>query len=157
MSLNLHDIVRPAITRNLADESCTLYRSAGQVMLKGVASNVYNAITITAQWQSEGDSALDHANLAGQNTTIRRVYLYAANDAQARAWGLYRPLGRTGDYLLDAAGRYWLVVAVTEDYSAAGWECLRVQLQTKTPVIELAPDDNSGGGSGESGSSGGAS
>ena len=64
MSLNLHDIVRNAITVNKSDAPFTVYRSVGQVNVDGMIKAEYIEVPgYTGQWQSEGDSALYHAEL----------------------------------------------------------------------------------------------
>lgn len=143
--LNLHDIVRSAITQNYADAELKIYRSIGQENVGGVVTAFYApAETILGNFQSEGDAALDHANLAGQNTIIRKLYLYASDDREARPWAEYRPLARSGDYIEDSKGGYWLITAVSEDFSDAGWECVRCTFQ-QTPVtlnIKESEDDD---------------
>ena len=85
MSLNLHAIVRQTINANYADETFKLYRSVGQKNVGGIVQAYYAPPEeIQGNFQSEGDSALDHANLAGQNTIIRRLYLYASSDQKQR-------------------------------------------------------------------------
>ena len=145
MSLNLHALVRQSITANYADQTFTLYLAAGQGNVKGVITQTYRKITgITGNFQSEGDAALAHAEMAAQNTIIRRLYLYADPAVSSRPWSVYRPLGRGGDYVQDAKGQYWLVVAVLEDFSDAGWECLRVQFQQVEPVLTVIDDETEG-------------
>ena len=132
--LNLHHIVRKAITMNYADQEFQLYRSIGQGFDKGIKVARYAApVTVSGNFQSEGDAALDHADMAGQNSIIRKLYLYAEADKGTRPWANYRPLARSGDYIVDHFGGYWYVSAVTEDFSDAGWVCLRVTFQ-QTPV-----------------------
>ena len=136
--LNLHNIVRPAITANKPDEPFTVYRSVGQRNVKGVMTAIYAEIDgYTGQFQSEGDSALYHADMGTQSTIKRTVYLYAPDDTKTRAWSVYRKESRSGDFLRDSRGDYWLVEAVLEDFSAVGWECLRVTLQQTEPKITL--------------------
>lgn len=143
MSMNLHAIVRGAINANLEDVTLTLYRSLGETNVEGLMTNVYaQGVKVKGSFQSEGDAALDHANLAGQNSITRKLYLYASSGVSERPWGIYRTLSRTGDYLVDGNGGFWLVVAVEEDFSAAGWECLRVQLQDTTPNLTIKEDDD---------------
>ena len=145
MSMNLHDIVRNAINVNLEDQPFTLIRSCGQMNIDGdIVSYYENVNGLKGNFQSEGDAALDHAQLAAQNTIVRRLYLYAPDDKAKRPWSIYRPLARSGDYILDKNEDYWLVVAVLEDFSEAGWECLRVQLQQTPPSITYKPEDESG-------------
>ena len=143
MSLNLHDIVRPAITANLADQTFTLYRSTGFTFSAGIKTASYEAITgVSGQFQSAGDAQLDHAELAGQNTIIRELYVYASTDRTTRPWSIYRPLARSGDYFLDALGGYWLVTAVVEDFSDAGWEHLRVTFQDGNSVPDFSTEES---------------
>ncbi|WP_443894650.1 hypothetical protein [Parasutterella excrementihominis] len=105
------------------------------------------AETIRGNFQSEGDSALDHANLAGQNTIIRKLYLYASNDRKTRPWAQYRPLARTGDYIEDSKGGYWLITAVLEDFSDAGWECVRCTFEQTPITLNIKEDENDDGDS----------
>lgn len=138
MSLNLHGIVRGAITANYADEQFTLYRSLGQVNVKGVLTASYApAVTVMGNFQSEGDASLYHSENAGQNTIIRKLYLYAPADLVKRPWGVYRPLSRSGDYIVDKNGSFWLATAVLEDFSDAGWVCLRVTLQQGNITLNI--------------------
>lgn len=132
--LNLHDIVRPVINANYPDCQLQLFRSTGQANVDGVMTATYAPpVSVWGNFQSEGDAALSHADLAGMNTIIRRLYLYASKDRKTRPWSIYRPLARSGDYVKDDRGGYWLVTAVTEDFSDVGWECLRVTFQ-QTPT-----------------------
>lgn len=151
MSINLHGIVRPAINANYADEQLTLYRSQGQKTdERGIVKAYYApAVTVMGSFQSEGDAALDHADLAGKNTIVRKLYLYAPADLVKRPWAVYRPLSRSGDFVVDSKGKFWLVTAVTEDFSDAGWVCLRVTLQTKNPTLEIYSDTEEEGGADE--------
>lgn len=148
MSLNLHAIVRQAINANYADETFKLYRSVGQKNVGGIVQAYYApAEEIQGNLQSEGDSALDHANLAGQNTIIRKLYLYASNDRKTRPWAQYRPLARTGDYIEDSKGGYWLITAVLEDFSDAGWECVRCTFEQTPITLNIKEDENDDGDS----------
>ena len=136
--LNLHHIVRSAINANYPDARLELFRSTGQSNVGGVMTATYAPpVPVWGNFQSEGDAALSHADLAGQNTIIRRLYLYADRDRRTRPWSIYRPLARSGDYVRDDRGGYWLVTAVTEDFSDVGWECLRVTFQTTAPTLTV--------------------
>lgn len=139
MSINLHDIVRPAITFNKADSGFTVFRSTGQTNTRGVITATYaRQDGYKGQFQSEGDSALYHAELGTQSTVIRKLYLYAPDDLKSRVWSVYRTQSRSGDYIRDEKGQYWLVTAVLEDFSECGWECVRVTLQSVKPSIKDA-------------------
>ena len=137
MSLNLHDIVRPAITFNKADNPFIVFRSVGQTNNRGVVTAIYERIDgFKGQFQSEGDSALYHADLGTQSTIIRKLYLYAPDNLKDRVWSVYRNQARSGDYIRDENNQYWLVTAVLEDFSQCGWECVRVTLQNVKPSIK---------------------
>lgn len=142
MSMNLHDIVRGAINVNLEDQSFTLLRSEGSSVVNGVRVSKYRKVEgLKGNFQSEGDAALNFSNNAAQNTIIRRLYLYADSDRATRAWTIYRPLARAGDYVLNDKGEYWQVSAVIEDFSDAGWECLRVTFQQTDPKLTIVEPD----------------
>lgn len=130
MSLNLHAIVRPAINMNKQDLPFTVYRSIGQKNVKGVVTAYYSKqVGYMGQIQSEGDSALYHAELGTQSTITRKIYLYAPDDLKTRVWSIYRKQSRSGDFIQDNKGQLWLVTAVLEDFSEVGWESVRVTLQ----------------------------
>ena len=142
MSMNLHDIVRGAINVNLEDQSFTLLRSTASGVTNGVRVAKYVKVEgLKGNFQSEGDAALNFSNNAAQNTIIRRLYLYATSDRSTRAWSIYRPLARSGDYVLNDKGEYWQVSAVIEDFSDAGWECLRVTFQQTDPKLTIVDSD----------------
>lgn len=142
MSLNLHDIVRDAINYNNEDKPFTLYRSEGRQMHEGLTKVMHREIKgLKGQFQSEGDAALNFADMAGQNTQTRKLYLYASDDRQTRPWTIDRQLARTGDYLKDWQGHFWQVSAVVEDFSACGWEQLRITLQTQNPKLNILPEE----------------
>lgn len=141
MSMNLHDIVRGAINVNLEDQPFVLLRSLGSSVVNGVRVSKYRKVEgLKGNFQSEGDAALNFSNNAAQNTIIRRLYLYADSDRSTRAWTIYRPLARAGDYVLNDKGEYWQVSAVIEDFSDAGWECLRVTFQQTDPKLTIIED-----------------
>ena len=144
MSMNLHNIVRGAITVNKDDEAFTLIRSVGKQVINSVSVESYVEVPgFKGQWQSEGDAALNFANMAAQNTITRRLYLYADSDRQTRAWSIYRPLARSGDYVVNSHGEWWQVTAVVEDFSDVGWEQLRVTFQQVKPKLNIIPEGES--------------
>ena len=128
--MNLHNIVRGAIQSNLPDEEFTLYRSIGQVNNdEGIMTASYSeGETIKGNFQSDSDASLHFSGLSAQNTIIRKLYVYATDDRAGRPWAMYRPLARSG-------------IAVTEDFSQVGWECLRVQLQQVVPELNIVKSD----------------
>ncbi|MFG6371613.1 MAG: hypothetical protein K1W12_07555 [Turicimonas muris] len=144
MSLNLHNIVRGAINRNFPDQKLKLFRSIGQENVNGIITAIHEPpIEIKGNFQSEGDTALAHANLAGQNSIIRKLYLYADDNWKTKPYGLFRPLARTGDYVQDEANNFWLVTSVLEDFSHVGWESLRCTMQQTEPDIYIKEPEDS--------------
>lgn len=140
MSMNLHAIVRGAITRVHDDQPFSILRSLPTTVVNGVRVSQYEKIDgFAGNFQSEGDAALSYSNNAAQNTIVRRLYLYATDDRANRPWTIYRPLARSGDYIVNAKSEYWKVEAVVEDFSDDGWELLRVtfqQTETKLNIVE---------------------
>lgn len=138
MSMNLHAIVRGAITRVHDDQSFSILRSLPTTVVNGVRVSQYEKIDgFTGNFQSEGDAALSYSNNAAQNTIVRRLYLYATDDRANRPWTIYRPLARSGDYIVNAKSEYWKVEAVVEDFSDDGWELLRVTFQQTEPKLAI--------------------
>ena len=138
MSMNLHAIVRGAITRVHDDQSFSILRSLPTTVVNGVRVSQYEKIDgFTGNFQSEGDAALSYSNNAAQNTIVRRLYLYATDDRATRPWTIYRPLARSGDYIVNAKSEYWKVEAVVEDFSDDGWELLRVTFQQTEPKLAI--------------------
>ena len=149
MSLNLHQIVRGAVTFNNADQTFTLYRSNGTFTRNAAtmmnAPNVVPVEGVQGQIQSLSADAIVQTERITFNETVRRLYLYATKSPNDRPWAQWRPLARTGDYVLDANGNYWFVDAVLEDFSESGWVSLQVILQTTTPALNIVEEDTDGG------------
>lgn len=144
MSMNLHAIVRSAINRVHDDQPFSILRSLPTTVVNGVRVSQYEKIDgFAGNFQSEGDAALSYSNNAAQNTIVRRLYLYATDDRANRPWTIYRPLARSGDYIVNAKSEYWKVEAVVEDFSDDGWELLRVTFQQTEPklaIVETTPE-----------------
>lgn len=137
LGVNLHDVVRSAITALHPDETITLYQSTGQVIdREGVVKATYaEGQSVQAQIQSEGDAALYHADRAGMNTQTIKAYLYADRDSPP--WGIQRPFARNGDMFQRWDGTWWLITAVSESFRGVGWVAIRGTLQ------EIPPDFSS--------------
>ena len=131
--MNLHNLVRGAITGVNADEVFTLYRSLGSFRRDyETATNtpeVAPGETVKGQVQSISPDRMIQTERLSIGSIVRRVYLYAGKDPETRPAALYRPLARSGDYLLDSQGRQWLLDAILEDYSGEGWISAQAILQ----------------------------
>ena len=144
MGLNLHNVVRGAITGIHPDETCTLYQSIGQRNIKGVVKSVYSEPKqIMANFQPSTDP-LQHDD--GKNTTPvhEKVYLYS--DMDLPIMGIKRlPTLRTGDIIQRSDGTYWLITTLTEDWSWDGWACVDVNQQMVPPDFSASDwGDNDG-------------
>ena len=131
--MNLHGIVRNAITAVNKDRDCTLFRSTGvsEMDARGEQKSTYEqGVTIKAQFQSLGQDAIEQRDRALDVTTTRRIYIYATGDPKERPWAMWRPLARSGDFILDDKDQYWYLDAVLEDFSEEGWISAQVTLQT---------------------------
>ncbi len=149
--MNLHGIVRGAISAVHADEVVTHYRArsfSADEYETDDEGNIIHGFEVTkdlkAQIQTESDSALYYSDHVSQNDVVRRCYLFAPKDKEKRAFSLYRPLARSGDYLKRSDGTLWLVSAVLEDFGDSGWVSLRITLQVKPPpeIVALNEEEN---------------
>lgn len=133
IGVNLHSVVRGAITSIHPDETVTLYQSAGQKNVKGKIKAVYaEPQTIKANFQSLDSDALKHAEVIGNTPISEQVFLYS--DAPMPIAGQQRlPITRTGDIIKRSDGTYWLVTVVLEDWTWDGWCNVGVHIQTTPP------------------------
>ena len=132
MSLNLHSIVRGAITAVNADETVTLYQAQGQVNEYGLVRALYSEPqSVQAQVQNATSADLAHLNNMSQSAEAMRFYLYA--DASFPPAGLIRPFVRTGDMIQRDDGTWWLVTSTPDDFARAGWVCVVGTLQEYPP------------------------
>lgn len=133
--MNLHHIVRGAINAVNPDVTVQILRSMGSKPDEsGFAVPVFQrSYDVRAQIQSEGDAALFHADMAGANTVTRRIYLYTPKDRDEQPAGVWRPLARSGDYIVQEDNTVWLINAVIENFAGVNWLCVRATLQVDPP------------------------
>lgn len=134
--MNLHAIANPVVAAVNPNESVQWYENLGQSNdASGYITPLFaEAVTMTAQVQSESDAALYYSDKVGQNSIIRRFYLHAAPENPTA--GIVRAEVRGGDYLFRTLNGCWyLVDAVLDDFSArSGWVCVRGIEQASTPA-----------------------
>lgn len=148
--INLHQIVRGAITALHPDVAATLYQSTSQTTVSGgqVKASYAPGLPVIVQAQSENPSELFHADRVGQENISRKFWLNSVSPASGLVTGIVRPLGRNGDlFQIDPAapwfaGLWWLVDALIEDFSRSGWVSVRATLQVKAPDITTEGTDN---------------
>ena len=136
--INLHGLVRQAITTLHPDETVTLRQSIGQRNERGRVTPVYGpAQAVQAQIQSLGQNDLAQKEATSNTRIDRKAYLFAP-DAALPPQGIVRPLGRTGDMLQRADGTWWLVTAMIEDFTASGWVCVGITQQVDGPDLSAS-------------------
>ena len=130
--LNLHGVVRGAITAVHPDENCILYQSVGQRNVKGKVVPVYaEPQTVRANFQPLDTDALQHVDSKNQTPCSEQVFLYSEDFGVS---GQHRlPITRTGDIIQRADNTYWLVVKVLEDWTWDGWVNVGVDRQMTPP------------------------
>ena len=145
--LNLHNVVRSAITSVHPDENCILYQSIGQQNIKGVVKSVYSEPqSIMANFQPDAES-LQHTDAKNITPTSEKVYLYS-NDLPVM--GQKRlPLLRTGDIIERNDGTFWLITTISEDWSWDGWACINVHQQLTPPDFSASEWSDNYVGSGK--------
>lgn len=131
--INLHALVRGAVTALHPDEAVTLYQSTGQSNELGRIVPAYaEPQTVQAQIQSLSAEDLAHMEDASRTEISRKAYLFAPDAALPPA-GIVRPLARSGDMLQRADGTWWLVTGIIEDFTASGWVCVAITQQVEGP------------------------
>ena len=135
MGLNLHHIVRGPINAVHPDVRVQVLRSLGSMPDEDGKSipRFERLSNVLAQIQSDNDAALFHAEKAGMNTITRKIYLYTPKEAAKQPASVFRPLSRSGDYVVQEDGTVWLVDAVTENFAGVNWVSVRATLQVKPP------------------------
>ena len=157
--INLHHIVRGAITAVHDDEPCLLIQSKGATSSRGRMTATYNAaVAVRAQVQTLSGDDLTVTGETERTERDRKFYLYAADPVPA---GQIRTATRTGDYIYRVnPGTVWKVYNVAEDFSTAGWVQLLASEQVAggvpagvTAAIEEYTTGQTAGGSGGAGQS----
>ena len=108
--------------------------------------NVAAGVSVSGQVQSIKSDEIVQTERVSFSETVRKLYLYSTSAPGDRPWGTWRPLSRTGDYVLDANGNYWYVDAVVEDFTESGWVSLQVILQTTPPTLNIVEEGGNVGG-----------
>lgn len=130
--INLHDIVRPAITALHPDETVLYLRSVGQINVKGRIYPEYKAGTLVkAQIQAVSSNDLQHFSDVSRTKITAKAYLYAEKNQYPA--GIKRNYCRSGDLLQRADGKWWLITAVMENFSSVGWVCVGITEQLQGP------------------------
>ena len=133
MSLNLHDIVRGAVTSVLDDEDVYLVQSIRQE--SGDAPQSTRLVKAQVQTLSGDDLTV----LAETERTERdrKFYLYSDTASGQTPAGNVRILGRTGDFPYRKQGRR----IITEDFTSAGWVLASEQQEVPPEVLAAMPEE----------------
>lgn len=132
MGLNLHAIVRPAITSVNPDTLGTWRESTGDTIAAGgrVVPTYTDHLLVPMQVQALSGKDLKHTDFLSMQGVKRAVYLYGNVE------GVNRPDAKGGDLLLfpetrGGANKTWLVVVVLETWGPdlTGWCKVGVVLQ----------------------------
>lgn len=126
--MNLHKIVRAAITRVNPDEENTLTQSIGVQNVNGLITNLTSAQEVKAQWQPI-TNVLEHTDGVDVTKIEMKVYLFS-DDALPVAGIRRLPQMRAGDMLTRADGTNWLITSVLENWSPVGWAAVTAVMQT---------------------------
>ena len=141
--INLHDVVRAAITALHPDETVKLYQSQGQTNVAGLITPQYAAPqTVKAQIQSANNADLEHINYIGMNKVVMRFWLYAGAYPPA---GIVRPFSRNGDMMQRDDGTWWLVTGEPDNFDRVGWVSVLAVLQERAPAGIPAAETPEGG------------
>lgn len=130
--MNLHSMVRGAITTVNPDISATLIRSTGYAKVNFEQVPTYSSEPVTIQVQGVKPSTLLHMDNLNIQGVLRQVHMYGNTS------GVIRVDSKGGDILNfpQATGGQnysWKVVAVLETFP--DWCSLIVQLQNELVVV----------------------
>ncbi|HWH86164.1 MAG TPA: hypothetical protein VNV36_05230 [Pseudomonas sp.] len=126
--MNLNKVVSGVLGSVTPREDIALFRCTGQANVKGRLTPTYAPfVELLAKVQSVSDEALKLIDRVGDNSKLLHFYL----DGDWR--GVFRPDGTGGD-MIYARQQWWLINAVPEDFSHAGWVCVRGVLQMTGPA-----------------------
>lgn len=106
-NLDMHGIVRGAITQVNDDVPATWYSSTGFTNTQGIVTPTFSVTSITVQVQAKDHSGLVHERALNYSTDFTTVYAFG-NLAD-----LGRPDGQGGD-ILNIGGKWWMVTRVNE-------------------------------------------
>lgn len=141
--INLHAVVRQAITTVHPDETVSLYFNVGQTNNWGEVTPIYEGpYQVQAQIQSESDSALFHSGNVGMNTETVRAYFYQSDVSPICDLSRFKERG--GDMFQRADGSWWLITALPENFSSVGWILTRATLQVNPPQNIREPQGGDG-------------
>ena len=145
--INLHNVVRGAITSIHPDQNCTLYQSIGQRNVKGKVTPVYaEPKNVKANFQPLDTNTLKHLEALNDTAASEQVFLYS--DESCPIAGQKRlPVTRTGD-ILNVENQWWLITSVIEDWVQDGWCNVGVHKQVNPPDFSASEwsDDYAGSG-----------
>jgi hypothetical protein len=132
--MNLHAVVRSAVTSLHPDETVTLYQSKGQQNVRGRIIPVYaEPQVVQAQIQLTSGMELQHSEAVSRTRISGKAYLFASQATPPA--GIIRLSLRNGDFLQRGDGSWWLITSVQEDFSSVGWVCVGITEQIEAPEI----------------------
>lgn len=105
--LDMHGIVRGAITSVNDDVPATWYSSTGYTNAQGILTPTYATTGITAQVQAKDHSGLIHDRALNYATDITTVYAFG------NLSDLERPSGKGND-ILNFNNQWWAITRVNE-------------------------------------------
>lgn len=130
--MNLHQLVRGAISSINPDQPITIKKFTGYDNSGVYAIPTYESFETTAQIQPIRSSDIQHINNFNTSSVYKNMYLNGD-------WnGLNRAIGSGGDLVI-WNNQTWYIVAVDENFSpTAGWTKITVCLQIDEGVTDDA-------------------
>jgi hypothetical protein len=126
MSLNMHRIVRGAITAINEDTTGTVYLSTGRTNVRGILTATFAAVTAKLQVQAQRHDPLRHENGLNYTNSYYTVYAYG------HFGDLARPDGTGGD-VITFNNTWWYIDNVLEYWP--GWASFEIVRQLNATDI----------------------
>ena len=134
--MNLHSIVAGPIGAVNAHEFVNVYHCSGVSNVKGVITPSYVKTSVRAQVQAPDESDIKLNERIAEAEHVRKFFI----DAPAST--INKVSQSAGDIIERDDGTYWLIVAIKDDFSRAGWLCCITVLQTEPPPHVEEVTDN---------------
>lgn len=125
-NLDMHGIVRGAITSVNDDVPATWYSSTGYTNNQGILTPTFTTLPVTVQVQAKSHSGLIHDRALNYATDFTTIYAFG------NMGDLNRPDEQGGD-ILNISGKWWYITRVNEWWPT--WCSVEVSRQVNATTL----------------------
>jgi hypothetical protein len=129
VNLNMHDIVRGAITSINEDRPGTVYVSTGYTNVRGILTPTFAPVTATLQVQAQKHDPLRHDRALQYSNAYLTIYAYGNFS------DLERPDGKGGDVVQMTDDSKWYAITQVLEWWPT-WSCFEVTRQLNAANVQ---------------------